>query len=106
MLYKKHLDDMSCNSPGCDHKAHKDGLYLHGRRHPDSGTFIFYNDECAAISCTRCGLGVTSVAIGHVAGDTAKCCHPDHGRFEMRGWLYEFVESYYVERRLSMLARG
>jgi hypothetical protein len=27
-------------------------------------------------------------------------------RFEMRGWLYEFVESYYVERRLSMLARG
>jgi hypothetical protein len=79
MLYKKHLDDMSCNSPGCDHKAHKDGLYLHGRCHPDSGTFTLRNDGYAAISCKTCGLPIASVAIGQVAGDAAKFCHPDHG---------------------------
>ena len=49
------LNMMVCSTPGCDHKDHGQ-MYLHGRCHPESPTWTYYdsNDCCLVVICAEC----------------------------------------------------
>ena len=62
-LFKEDLDEVRCQSPGCDHKDHDDGFFLHGRCHMESGMEVQYMDGQLFVRCNTCKTQVAAVAV-------------------------------------------
>jgi hypothetical protein len=57
---------MVCSTPGCDHTSHE-GLFLHGRCHPESVADVVYQDGCLTITCSKCKKEIAVVAVARAA---------------------------------------
>ena len=64
MLYREQLDHMRCGRPGCTHENHGgDAVYLHGRCHMDSPSWVKYEDGVVTVSCSKCKRPIAEIAV-------------------------------------------
>jgi len=61
-LTQADLRGVQCQTPGCDHQGHGP-LFLHGRCHPEAGTWASYEDGVITIVCATCEKLVVKVAV-------------------------------------------
>ena len=66
--YRADLDRLAaggCQSPGCDHSAHDNTVFLHARCHPSAPTYCSYEAGSGVlrITCSVCRKPVASVAV-------------------------------------------
>jgi hypothetical protein len=63
-LHRSELDDMTCQSPGCDHTAH-DGMFLHSACHPTAATWAEYQPKTGLlrVTCAACDELLAEIAV-------------------------------------------
>lgn len=61
------LDRASCSTPGCDHAAHAEPMFLHARCHPKNGMRVSYAAGVLEIRCRTCKELVTRIAVARPA---------------------------------------
>lgn len=60
-LTRTELDRMQCMTPDCDepHGA----LYFHGRCHPESPTWAWYENGVVTVECAKCEAVIAAVTV-------------------------------------------
>lgn len=61
-LYREEMDKMRCGEPGCTHEDH-DGLFLHGKCHIESPSWVEYRDGVILVTCATCNKMIAVIAV-------------------------------------------
>lgn len=70
-LYKEALDATECSVPGCDHKDHAPGYFLHSKCHTGSPVWVMYLNGNLFVTCSVCKKVVASIAVASIAKEAA-----------------------------------